>query len=160
MEVAPFAASAAPMMEEPTFASAPSFSSSVDSSMGDDEPSGGKGALIAIIVVLLAGGGAGAWWFMGRTPEAPPPTEPAGPTKVIQAGAIPDDTQEPDVAKGGDASRTPSITIKAAPDDDRRPSSSGSRPSSSSSTKPAKPEKGRTDSIKVDSNDDPLAGVR
>jgi hypothetical protein len=161
----PFAAPVAMQMqpEAPAFTPAPSFAPSMDtSSMVDDEPSGGgKGAIIAVVLVLLVGGGAGAWWFMGRTPAPEPAAEPAGPAKVIQAGAIPDDTQEPDVAKGGNADRTPSITIKGPAEDERRPSS-GARPSpgSSSSSKPSKPEKNRP-GIKVDdSNDDPLAGVR
>jgi hypothetical protein len=154
-----YSAPAAFEPEVPAFAPAPSFSSSVDSSMGDDEPSGGKGAIIAVVLVLLLGGGAGAYWFLGRTPPPEPAAEPTGPAKVIQAGAIPDDTQEPDVAKGGEADRTPSISIKGPPPaDDRRPS--GPRPSGSSTSKPAKPEKGRPD-IKVDNNNnDPLAGVR
>jgi len=144
--------------QAPAFTPAPSFSSSMDPGSSDDDSSGGgKGAIIAVLALVLIGGGVGAWWFMGRTPEAAPAAEPTGPAKVIQAGAIPDDTQEPDVAKGGDATRTPSISIKEPAADDRRPA--GPRPSGTSTPRPTKPDKSRPD-IKVDNNDDPLAGVR
>lgn len=139
----------------PGFAPMPSM----DASIGDDEPGGGKGAIIAVAVVVVLALGGGGWWFMNRAPAAAPVEAPAGPAKVIQAGAIPDDTQEPDVAKGGEASRTPGIVIKQpAAQNDSRPS--GPRPSSSSgSSKPSKPEKTRSD-IDVAKGNDPLAGIR
>ena len=146
-----------PMMAQPAFAQQqPDFSG------GDDEPSSGKGAIIGIAVVVLLAAGGGGWWFMNRTPEAPTVQAPSGPAKVFQAGAISDDTQEPDVAKGGDATRTPLVEIKerAVAEPDRRPS--GPRPSGNPpATRPTNPDKaGRTDGINVDKSNDPLAGVR
>jgi len=137
----------------PSFAS-PSFDASVD-----DEPRGGSGGIIAVAIVgVLALGGAG-YWFLGR----PKPVEapPAAPTdvQVFKAGAIPDDTQEPQVAKGGEADRTPTVTLKVPDDNDRRasrPSSGNNRPSSRSEPQPAAPGK----KIKVDASNDPLAGVK
>jgi hypothetical protein len=152
------AAASAPsrMSAPPSMMSAPSIDS------GDDDVSGGgKGGLIAGLVVVLLAAGGGGWWYMNRAQSVPTTTEaPAGPAKVIQAGAIPEDTQEPDVAKGGEATRTPGITIKEPPpQDDRRPS--GPRPSGNTAPRPAsKPEKDGRPSINVDASNDPLAGVK
>jgi hypothetical protein len=146
----PYPAAAAPMMAEPSFSSA-----SYDVS-SDDEPKGSGGIIAVALVGVLALGGAG-YWFLGRPKpvEAPPPA----PTEVqvFKAGAIPDDTQEPQVAKGGEADRTPTVTLKVPSDDNdrRRPSSSNNRPSRPD-PEPAAPGK----KIKVDASNDPLAGVK
>jgi hypothetical protein len=142
-------------------AQAPTFASpSYDTSM-DDEPRGGSGGIIAVAIVgVLALGGAG-YWFLGRPKpvEAPPAAAPTE-VQVFKAGAIPDDTQEPQVAKGGEADRTPTVTLKVPDDNDRRssrPSSSGNnRPSSRPEPQPAAPGK----KINVDASNDPLAGVK
>ncbi len=129
----------------------------------DDVRSGGKGGIIAVVVLLLAAGG-GGWWYMNRPVAAPVVEAPAGPAKIIQAGAIPDDTQEPDVAKGGDASRTPGITFKErafkerAKSDDRRPSTP--RSAAAAQPKPVAKTAKSGREIKVGDADDPLAGVR
>lgn len=160
----PFDAPAAPsMMASPAPMSAPPsmmMGTSMDSG-DDDVSSGGKGGLIAGLVVVLLAAGGGGWWYMNRAQPTPAAAEaPAGPAKVIQAGAIPEDTQEPDVAKGGEATRTPGITIKEPPpQDDRR--SSGPRPSGNTAPRPAsKPDKDSRPSINVDASNDPLAGVK
>jgi hypothetical protein len=78
---------------------------------------------------------------------------------VIQAGSIPKDTQEPDVAKGGDASRTPEQVIKEREEPARRPAARPSNAGSSSRPAPAPKEEVRK-GIKVDATNDPLAGVK
>ena len=145
----------------PAAAPAPSFASASYDASSDDEPRGGSGGIIAVAIVgVLALGGAG-YWFLGRPKpvEAPPPAAPTD-VQVFKAGAIPEDTQEPQVAKGGEADRTPTVTLKVSDDNDRRsrPSSSGSnnRPSSRPEPEPAGPGK----KIKVDASNDPLAGVK
>ncbi len=149
-------------MAPPSAMAAPSMMTAPSMDSGDDDVSGGgKGGLIAGLVVVLLAAGGGGWWYMNRAQPAPTTTEaPAGPAKVIQAGAIPEDTQEPDVAKGGEATRTPGITIKEpTPQDDRRPS--GPRPSGNTPPRPAsKPDKDNRPSINVDASNDPLAGVK
>lgn len=155
----PFAAPppAAPSYDAPASFAPASFESS---SMMDDEPKKGSGAFIAIaIVALLAGGGAG-WWFLARPKpvEAPPPAAPTE-VQVFKAGAIPDDTQEPQVAKGGDASRTPLQKITVPDDNDRRPRASSSSGNSRPAARPD-PEPSPGKKIKVDASNDPLAGVK
>ena len=161
--MAPVATS--PFDAAPAFAPAPPMMSAPASTSYDDDADlrgGSKLPLVLGLVVVLGGLGGGGWWYMNRgTPQAAV-AAPTAPTTVIQAGAIPEDTQEPDVAKGGDASRTPLVPIKepTASDDPRRPS----RPASSGSagpSRPARPDKGDgRPGIKVDSTDDPLAGVK
>lgn len=157
----PFDAPAMAPMSAPISAPPPMMMGASMDAGDDDVSGGGKGGLIAGIVVVLLAGGGGGWWYMNRAQPTPVTTEaPAGPAKVIQAGAIPEDTQEPDVAKGGDATRTPGITIKEPPpQDDRRPS--GPRPTGSTAPRPAsKPDKDNRPSINVDASNDPLAGVK
>lgn len=166
---APFAAAPAPFAPQPaafeqaapaSFAPAPQ---TIDySSVSDDDVSGGSKTPIiaAAIVAVLAIGGAGAWYMTRGTAEPAKPTAPVGEAKVIGAGEIPADTQDPNVAKGGAADRTPAQVIKErAEQNERRPSS---RPSSGSSgpSRPREPEKPTRGPIKVGSSDDPLAGVK
>ncbi|HWB76819.1 MAG TPA: hypothetical protein VG755_17755, partial [Nannocystaceae bacterium] len=164
----PFAAAPAPFAPQPAAfeAAAPtSFPAASQSSMdysssSDDDVGGSKTPIIvAAIVAVLAIGGAGAWYTTRGSAEPPKPTAPVGEAKVIGAGEIPADTQDPNVAKGGDASRTPAQVIKErAEQPDRRPSS---RPSSSSGpSRPREPDKPTRGPIKVGSSDDPLAGVK
>jgi hypothetical protein len=152
----PFAAPAAAMP-----AAAPSFApaSFESSAMMDDEPKKGSGAILAVAVLALFAGGGAGWWFLARPQpvEMPPPAAPTE-VQVFKAGAIPEDTQEPQVAKGGDADRTPTVTLKVPDDNDRRP-----RASSSNNSRPAarpEPEPAQTKKIKVDASSDPLAGVK
>ncbi len=148
----PFASplAAAPLRTAPD---APRFDASVD-----DEPKSNTGVMMAVLaVVLLGGGGAGAWYFTRQQQVAPPPAA-TGPATIIQGGALPEDTQEPRVAKGGDASRTPTQVIKERPEPDRRP---GPRPSSAGTTRPTreKPAKDPSGGIQGAKNNDPLAGL-
>ncbi len=163
---APFAAAPAPFAEAPQYSAPPVMAPpAVDygsSSSGDDDVStGGKGAVVAIALVVLVALGGGGWWFMNRTAaEAPKPTAPVGEAKVIGAGEIPPDTQDPNVAKGGDASRTPEQIIKERAEQERRPAASRPSSSSSGASRPREPEKPTRGPIKVGSSDDPLAGVK
>lgn len=158
----PFAA--APIAAPPIHATPSPLSFSqptIDTSI-DDEPKSGNGMLIAVLaLVVLGGGGAGGWWYMQKQQAPAPAAAPAGPATVIQAGAIPEDTQEPEVAKGGDATRTPAQVIKERPDGpDRRPAS---RPSSSGSSRPSassKSDSGRSSGIQGAKDNDPLAGLK
>jgi hypothetical protein len=168
---APFAAQPAPFAPQPVaFAPQPAAFAPIaapqptidygSSSMDVSDAGGSKAPIIvAAIVAVLAIGGAGAW-FMSRGPaEEPKPTAPVGEAKVIQSGEIPPDTQDPNVAKGGDADRTPAQIIKErAQEQDRRP-----RPSSGSNSgpsRPREPDKPTRGPIKGAASDDPLAGVR
>ena len=158
----PFAAPPPQAVVEVAPAFTPSYDApSYDTSGLDDEPKRGNGALMGIAIVAVLGLGGGSYWIFGRPKPVEPP--PAAPTEVqvFKAGSIPADTQEPQVAKGGDASRTPTVTLGGSDDDDRRRSASGSRSSSSSGNRPAaEPEKPTGRSIKVEATDDPLAGVK
>jgi hypothetical protein len=156
------AAPASPFAAAP--ASAPTFTPTpaVDygSSSGDEELStGGKGGVIVVALLVLVGLGGGGWWYLNRTQaEVPKPTAPVGEARVIGASEIPPDTQDPNVAKGGAADRTPAQIIKerAAAEEARRPRPSGTNAPS----KPREPEKPTRGPIKVGTSDDPLAGVK
>lgn len=149
----PFAAAPAP-----SFAPAPAVD--YGSSSSDEELStGGKGGVIVVALLVLVGLGGGGWFYLNRTAaEAPKPAAPVGEARVIGASEIPPDTQDPNVAKGGAADRTPAQIIKerAAAEEARRPRPSGS----SGPSKPREPEKPTRGPIKVGSSDDPLAGVK
>lgn len=153
----PFATAAAPAFT-PTFTPTPTVEHG--SSSGDEELStGGKGGVIVVALLVLVGLGGGGWFYLNRTQaEAPKPQAPMGEARVIGASEIPPDTQDPNVAKGGAADRTPAQIIKerAAAEEARRPRPSGS----SSPSKPREPEKPTRGPIKVESSDDPLAGVK
>jgi hypothetical protein len=103
------------------------------------------------VVVLAAGG----WFMMGDDAEAAPPPTPAAATAVIQSAAIPEDTQNPNVAKGADVDRTRAQTIKVPKDAPRRSGNDGPRPS-----RPQQPEKPSGKKIKIDKSMDPLGGVK
>lgn len=155
---APVAVAPAPV-SEPVPAAMPEPSMPAPVADYDDDldikPPSSKLPLI-LGAVLLIGGGVGAFMFLGgdKKPEAPP--QAAGPTKVIKASAVVEDTQEPIVAKGGDADRTPGTTYKES----NRPSaaSSGKRRSGSSGKKrSSKKNDGRK--VAFEDSKDPLAGV-
>jgi hypothetical protein len=97
----PSAAAAAPAAAAP--AAAPAFADPAPMAMdaGFDEPKGGGAGKWIVLVVLLVGGGAGGffYWKNQQKAAAPPPAAPAE-AKVIEATAVPDDTQGPRGAKG------------------------------------------------------------
>ncbi|MEM7155880.1 MAG: hypothetical protein AAF799_23720 [Myxococcota bacterium] len=157
---APVAVAPAPVSEPvPAATPEPSMMPAPAANYDDDldiKPPSSKLPLI-LGAVLLIGGGVGAFMFLGgdSKPEAPP--QAAGPAKVIKASAVVEDTQEPVVAKGGDADRTAGTNYKQS----SRPAASNGgskRRSSSSSKKRGKKNDGRKVSFDGDSKD-PLAGV-
>lgn len=135
----------------PVFSAMSSDPSDVDF---DLEPKRGTSPIIIAVVAVVALVGLGGWYVsQSGTPE-PAPAQPDAP-KVITASEIPDDTQEPDVARGADASRTQGTRFKEGSTPQPRKSSSSSSRPRSSSTAEKTPEK-----IKLDSSRDPLAGVK
>ena len=125
----------------------------------DDEPKSSRAPLFVGLIVVLGLVGGGGWYFTQmKQPEAPP-AEPSAP-KVITASEVPDDTQDPNVARGADAERTQGTRFKegASQPNQRRPSSSSpgsSRPRQSSSDKSKS-----ADKIELAGSRDPLAGVK
>lgn len=115
---------------------------------------------ILIGLLVVGGGGFGAYKaFIEKKPE--PKQEYTGPATVIKAGAVAEDTQEPQVAKGADADRTEGTNFKEGSSSDdasktkRRTGGGSSRPRNSGRGK-------KDDGNKVDfaKSDDPLAGVK
>ena len=122
----------------------------------DDDDGRRKGApwglIIALIVVI---GGAGGY-FVLRPKDAPPPEVPAGPIKVIKAGGVPENTQGPKVVKGADVDSVTGTQFKEG-----RPQSGsggGGGGGSSTATPTDKPKK-KDPRTKIESTDDPLAGI-
>ncbi|PCC70951.1 hypothetical protein SAMN02745121_02582 [Nannocystis exedens] len=151
---APFASSPA---DAPAFASSPAASFDA----GDDVESSGSGSKIGLIIgLVLVLGGAGAYFAFGRKPaeEAPPPAAPTE-VKVIKSGEVPPDTQGPRAAKGGDIDATHGAQIKET--DRRTGGGGGGGGSSSSPPSSTEPKKKKEDkATKIESTDDPLAGIR
>lgn len=136
-------------------ASASSFDGGTSSSSYDDDSSGGgskMGLIIAGVVLVLGIGGYFA--FKGKA-EEPPPAAPTGPATVIRAGEIPPDTQGPKTVKGSDVD-----AIKGTQYKEGRPvpSGGGGGGGSSNSTPSEKPKK-KDPRAKIESTDDPLAGI-
>lgn len=126
--------------------------------MSDDDIKPPRGPLPFILAGLLViGGGAGAFVMLGK--NKPQEAKPAAtePAKIIQAGEVVEDTQEPNVAKGGDADRTRGTNFKESPEDRTAPR----RSSGSSSSRPRNTSKKSDDGrkIKVVDSNDPLAGI-
>jgi hypothetical protein len=120
----------------------------------DDAPKSSKAPLIvAALVGVLAIVGIGGWITTQSSPAETPAPDPDA-AKVITASEIPDDTQDPNVARGADADRTEGTRFKES-SSPRRPSASTSRPrpASGSTEKPA-------DKIELTGSRDPLAGVK
>ena len=171
---APPAAAAAPSINDPfpapaggpvvMAAASPVASMSSMSSMDDEDlERKGKGGLIAAAAVVLLAAGGGGFWYMnqqGKAPEVKP--QPPGETKVISASSVPEDTQEPQAAKGGAADKTPGTEIPEGGADPRRPTNGGGGggggAKKTTTRKPTKSDDGRK--VKIDSdNRDPLAGI-
>lgn len=154
-DASPFgaAAEAPAMMAAPAEAIAESYG-------GDDldvRPPRSATPFVLIGLLVVGGLGAGGWYMMQNQQveqkPAPAPTE----TVVIQAGAIPEDTQEPDAAQGADVDRTQGTRFKEsnrpAPP---RSTSSGAKPRS----RPDSKKKSDDRRIVTDDSNDPLAGVK
>ncbi len=165
---------AAPTAAAPTAAAAPAFTpdtSMAPPAMGaadmaptqsydddlDLEPRRSKTPLIIAAVVVLVGG-IGALLALGGDKDSDTAKQDAGPAKVIKAGAIVEDTQEPIVAKGGDADRSAGTTYKQG-SEPAKPTTkrSGSTSASRAARRARKKEEARR--IKFEGGKDPLAGV-
>ncbi len=107
-----FAAAAASLASPPAApVSAPMGSGGFGSSVSVDDdikPAGGAGKWVFLGLVLLAGIGTGGFFlWQNMQKEKPAEKAPAEPEQVIKASTVPDDTEEPNAAKGGDATKSP-----------------------------------------------------
>jgi len=93
---------------EPSGFDDPGFGSPSTADYDLDPPKGGAGKWI-VLGLLVAGGGVGAFMYLNQKQE--PEAAPAAPTevRVIEAKAVPEDTQGPKAAKGADVDRTPGM---------------------------------------------------
>ncbi len=134
----------------------PAFASyDPDPGIDDDLPgSGGALKWLALVVVLGAAGAGGFYWWQGQKAEATAkPPAPTGPVKVIKAAPVPEDTQGPRAAKGGEATRTPGMEFSG-----KRRRTGGSRGPRRRPAGGRKGQDGRT--LSVDDTRDPLAGLK
>jgi hypothetical protein len=137
------------------FAAAPASSFSGSGGSLDDDESRRSGAPWGLIIALILVVGGVGGYFALRPKEAPPPEVPAGPTKVIKAGGVPDDTQGPRVVKGANVD---SVTGTQFKEGRPQPSGGGGGGGSSTATPTDKPKK-KDPRTKIESTDDPLAGI-
>lgn len=150
---------AAPMMAAPVpvQAAAPAMMAPMDDYGDDEYKPKGKGGLIAVAAVAVLAVGAGGYWY--TTQQAEPETAPAptGEAKVISASSVPEDTQEPQAAKGGSAERTPGTEIAEGAPAPKRTGNGNSNAKKRPRNNGKKKDNGR----KVDLSDsrDPLAGI-
>lgn len=121
----------------------------------DIDPPRSKAPLVIGLLVVLGGAGGGGWYYMQQQKAEAPEPRPAVEAKVIDASAIPEDTQEPEVAKGGAAARTEGTRIKQG---SSRPS--GPRPSRPRSRRSSGKKSKDSGKIEFDASRDPLGGVR
>ncbi|MCX4239291.1 hypothetical protein [Paraliomyxa miuraensis] len=130
-------------------------------SLGLDDIKPPRGPLPIILVgLLVVGGGAGAFFMMNKGGSEEVKAAPTEPAKIIQAGDIAEDTQEPNVAKGADVDRTRGTNFKESPAEPSRPrSSGGGGGGGSSSPRPKSSKKDDGRKIKVVDSNDPLAGI-
>jgi len=98
-------------------------------------------------------GGLGGYFAL-RPKDAPPPEVPTGPTKVIKMGEVPLDTQGPKVVKGSNIDSVTGTQFKEG-----RPQPSGSGGGASSTATPTDKPKKKDPRTKIESTDDPLAGL-
>ncbi|MGH1345466.1 MAG: hypothetical protein ACRBN8_28135 [Nannocystales bacterium] len=152
----PFAAPVmAPAAAAP--AAAPPVMAPMDDYGDDDFKPKGNGGLLAVAVVALLAAGGGGYWYMTQQAKPAPAPEPVGEEKVIGASSVPEDTQEPQAAKGGSADRTPGTKI---PEGTAAPKRSG-HGGGGGKKRPRNTGKKKNDGRKVDISDsrDPLAGI-
>lgn len=151
----PFAAPAASPAPAP--AVEPVMAASMDSYDDDEFKPKGKGGLIGVVAVVLLAAGGGGYWYMTqqKKPEAAP--APQGEAKVITASSVPEDTQEPQAAKGGSADKTPGTEIPEGGTQPKR-SGNGGGGGGKKRSRPKKKDDGRK--VKINSDDrDPLSGI-
>lgn len=150
----PFAAPAmAPAATGP--AAAPQVMAPMDEYGDDDFKPKGNGGLIGVVAVALLAVGSGGYWYMTQQAKPAPAPAATGETKVIGASSVPEDTQEPQAAKGGDADRTPGTKIpEGSPAPTRRTGNGGKR-------RPRNTRRKKDDGrkVKVSDSRDPLAGI-
>lgn len=149
---APVMAAAAPVQ-----AAAPAVMAPMDEYGDDDFKPKGKGGLIAMAAVAVLAVGAGGYWYTTQQAEPAPAPAATGEAKVISASSVPEDTQEPQAAKGGSADRTPGTEIaEGAPAAKRTGNGNGG-----GKKRPRNNGKKKDDGRKVDLSDsrDPLAGI-
>jgi hypothetical protein len=143
---APVAASAAP-------AASPAFADPAPMAMdmGFDEPKSGGAGMWIVLVVLLAGGGVGGFMFWKNNQKPPPAPVAPVEQRVIEATAVPDDTQGPKGAQGREGvTRTPERELGKS-GGGRRGGGGGRSSSAGSSGK-----KSNGKAIELKSGDDPL----
>jgi len=95
--------------------------------------------------------------FKGKAEEPPPPA-PTGPATVIRAGEVPPDTQGPKTVKGSDVDAIKGTQYKEGRPVPSSGGGGGNNNSGSSSTPSEKPKK-KDPRAKIESTDDPLAGI-
>jgi len=154
---------AAPAMGQPM---SPPMSPPMSQPMGgseydlDDDIKPPRSALpLVILGLLVVGGGVGGYLLTQKDEEAAK-AAPVGPATIIEASAVVEDTQEPQVAKGADADRTRGTNYKESSSSNnnssRRRSGSSSRSRTGRSSK--KSDEGRK--VKFENTKDPLGGVQ
>ncbi len=153
----PFAAPHAAPMMAPQIA-APQAMAPMEDYGDDDYKSGGKGGLIAVVAVVLLAAGGGGYWYMTQNKAAEKKPEPVGEAKVISASSVPEDTQEPQAAKGGSAERTPGTEIPEGEAAPRRSGNGGGGGTKKRRNTGGKKKDGRKVDLSGDSRD-PLAGI-
>ena len=134
----------------------------MDSTMGSiddlDEYRSSKLPMILVAAFVLIAGGVGAFVLLGGD-KAEVKVAPATPqeTQVITAAEVPEDTQEPNVAKGGAADRTPPTQLGSGSEPKPGAGRSGSNRSGAPkrTTAPKKTER----ELNLGSSRDPLSGV-
>ncbi len=122
--------------------------------VGDYKPKGGAGKWIVLVLLLGAGAGGFFWWQgqqKAKDAEAAEAAAVPAEEKVIQAVAVPEDTEDLKTAKGQEVDRLPGAEVEQKK---RRTGGSGGRSGSYPTTKKNPREDGR--SIKLGDNDDPL----
>jgi len=113
-----------------------------------------SGALKWVVLLLLAGGGVGGFmWWQGQQDAAAVEADsaPTGPGTVVQAVAVPEDTEDIKTAKGQDVDRLPGAEVKKTK---KRGGGGGGTRSGGSRT--SKTKKGRDGKIELSNSDDPL----
>jgi hypothetical protein len=150
-----------PAMQAPAPVMAPTYDAGMSYADIDVDPPKSKAPFIAIGALLVAGLGAGGWFVAGQDgQEAAPQTQAVGDPQVINAGSIPEDTQEPKVAKGGEADRTEGTKIRESHRSSPRAHHDRRGPAPRADDRPKKTDKGDRKVGTIDNSRDPLAGAK
>lgn len=146
-----------------SFATASSFESSSYADFDDSDTESSKSKLpwIAAAAALVIAVGVGGFFATKKDSAPAPAPTAAGEPKIITASAVPEDTQEPDAAKGAAVDRTEGTVYKEShqPQPKSRPDrrSSGSKKSRRSGGSKSKADDGRR--VSGAASNDPLAGL-